>query len=291
MPWTKTSNEPEPVRVNKWLAQAGVCSRREAEGLIGQGLVSIDGEQVNDPGRKIEPGQTLTLADAGAKALDAAITAIINKPVGYVSAQPEGDQIPAVRLLTRANLIGSGIAPNRHARLAPAGRLDQDSRGLLILTEDGVLTKAVIGPTSGVDKEYLVTVKGRIDADRLPLLRHGLELDERKLRPAVVTREGKQILRFVLNEGRKRQIRRMCELVDLEVVDLVRTRVGAVELGDLKEGKWRMLSAKERAALIAMGAGGNDAAPSAGSKPKSRAPQKPANTRRPPKPSSGRPSR
>ncbi|MBC6980887.1 pseudouridine synthase [Caulobacter sp. 17J80-11] len=252
MSWTRRYDEAEPQRVNRWLAQSGVCSRREAEGLIAQGLVSIDGETVTDPGRKIEPGQTLTLADAGASKLESSLTVMLHKPTGYVSGQPEHGQIPAVKLLTRAALWGdSAVTPGFEHKLAPVGRLDLDSRGLLILSEDGVVAKAVIGPTSELDKEYLVRVSGPITERKIGLLRHGLELDGRKLKPAKVTLIGEQRLRFVLKEGRNRQIRRMCELVDLRVVDLHRVRVGPLKLGDLPEGMWRPLTAEERAALIA----------------------------------------
>jgi 23S rRNA pseudouridine2604 synthase len=249
--WTKTYDGAEPVRVNKWLAQAGVCSRREAEALIADGAVLIDGKRVEDVGRKIAPGETLTVADRGEAELGAAVSVVINKPPGIVSAQPEGAQVPAARLLQRPAMVGDGVVPSPKASLPPLGRLDQDSRGLLILSEDGVLAKAVIGPESQVDKEYVVTVKGRVDRAKIALLRHGLELDGRKLKPAKVKLEDTQVLRIVLTEGRNRQIRRMCELLELEVTDLIRVRVGPVQLGDLPEGKWRHMTAAERAGLIA----------------------------------------
>jgi 23S rRNA pseudouridine2604 synthase len=125
-----------------------------------------------------------------------------------------------------------------------------DSRGLLLLSEDGVLAKALIGPQSKLDKEYIVKVTGEITEAKIKRLCHGLVLDGRQLRPAKVTRLGKRGLRFILNEGRNRQIRRMCDLVDLRVYDLYRTRIGPLELGSLREGKWRLLSPRERAKLI-----------------------------------------
>jgi 23S rRNA pseudouridine2604 synthase len=251
MAWTGRYDEAEPLRVNKWLGQSGVCSRREAEALIADGLVEIDGQRVDDPGRKIEAGQTLVLADRASSRLDSALTLMIHKPVGLVSSQPEGEQVPAVRLLTRVNLWGdSAIIPGRDSRLAPVGRLDMDSRGLLILSEDGVVAKAVIGPASSLEKEYQVRVSGQITQHKINRLRHGLELDGRQLRPAQVEQVGRQQLRFILIEGRNRQIRRMCELVELEVVDLLRTRIGSLFLGELPEGRWRPLSAQERQALI-----------------------------------------
>jgi 23S rRNA pseudouridine2604 synthase len=250
MAWTRRYEEAEPQRVNRWLAQSGVCSRREAEALIAQGLVSIDGERGDDPGRKILAGQTLVLADDAESALGEQTSVILHKPVGVVSGQPEPGQTPAVRLLTRERLLGDGPVPARDASLPPLGRLDMDSRGLLLLSEDGVLAKAVIGPASELDKEYLVRVAGAVNERKLALLRHGLHLDGRQLRPAKVTVIEPQRLRFVLKEGRNRQIRRMCELVDLEVTDLFRVRIGSLQLGDLPEGRWRPITAEERAALL-----------------------------------------
>lgn len=256
MAWTRRYDEPEPQRVNRWLAQSGVCSRREAEGLIAQGLVSIDGEAVTDAGRKIQPGQTLVLADRAQASLEGALTVLLHKPIGVVSAHPEAGQTPAVRLLTRQALVGeSPVIPDRDSRLAPVGRLDMDSRGLLILSEDGVVAKAVIGPDSELDKEYRVRVTGQVNERALRMLRHGLQLDGRQLKRAIVTETGPQRLRFVLKEGRNRQIRRMCEMVGLTVVDLLRVRIGPLRLGDLPEGRWRVITPEERAALIAAGAG------------------------------------
>jgi 23S rRNA pseudouridine2604 synthase len=251
MAFTRRYEDSEPQRVNKWLAQSGVCSRREAEALIAEGLVSIDGEPVSDPGRKILPGQTLVLADKAEKKLDAQMSILLHKPRGIVSAQPEPGQTPAARLLTLQNLWGPPAPiPASDAKLPPVGRLDMDSRGLLILSQDGVLAKALIGPASTLEKEYRVFVMGEITEAKLKLLRHGLELDDRRLRPAEVDLIADQRLRFVLKEGRNRQIRRMCELVELKVVDLFRVRVGGLTLGDMPEGRWRPLTAAERSALI-----------------------------------------
>jgi 23S rRNA pseudouridine2604 synthase len=248
MAWTRRYDEAEPQRVNKWLGQSGVCSRREAEALIEKGLVSIDGETVTDTGRKILPGQTLVLADGEGAA---ALSVVLHKPMGVVSAQPEPGQVPAVRLLTKAALVGdSPSIPDRDTRLAPLGRLDMDSRGLLILSDDGVLAKAIIGPESDLEKEYLVRVTGKITPEKIARLCHGLSMDGRQLKPARVSVVEGQQLRFILKEGRNRQIRRMCELVGMHVMDLVRVRIGSLQLGDLPEGKWRVLSAEERAALI-----------------------------------------
>ena len=248
MAWRKIYEGAEPQRVNKWLAGEGVCSRREAEEMIANGLVRIDGAIVEDPGRKIEPGQTIELADGR---VAPRISIAINKPVGFVSAQPEPGQVPAARLVTPANLVGrTDVMPTSRTSLAPLGRLDQDSRGLLLLSEDGVLAKAVIGAESNVDKEYLVGVRGQINDRKLEWLRHGLELDGKKLKPAKIDVVEPWRIRFILNEGKKRQIRRMCELVELEVVDLLRVRIGPMWLGDLPEGRWRAITSAEREALL-----------------------------------------
>lgn len=249
MAWSGQHRGDEAVRLNKFLALSGVCSRREADALIAGGLVSIDGAVVADAGRKVEPGQTVALADAADQALDG-VTIILNKPVGYVSGQPEPGKIPAVRLLTEAARVGTGRVPAPEESLPPIGRLDEYSRGLLLLSSDGVVAKAVIGPESRLTKEYRIRVRGEVTPEAVALLRHGLELDGRRLKPAGVFDRGKGRLKFVLSEGRNRQIRRMCELVGLRVIDLERTRIGPIALGDLEEGRWRHLTSDEREALI-----------------------------------------
>jgi 23S rRNA pseudouridine2604 synthase len=237
----------EPVRVNKWLAQAGVCSRREAEAMIAEGKVFIDGARVDDPGRKIAPGQMLEVRGDVA----AGVTVVVHKPVGVVSAHPEPGQTEAAKLLTPVNWRGDGAAPDvAQMSLPPVGRLDRDSRGLLLLSSDGVLAKAVIGPASEIEKEYLVAVEGVVTARKIALLRHGLRLDGRDLRAAKVARLDDGRLRMALTEGRNRQIRRMCTLVDLEVVDLLRVRIGPLMLGSLPEGCWRTLTDRERGAFL-----------------------------------------
>lgn len=251
MSLSKTYDGDEPIRVNKWLAQTGVCSRREADALIESGRISIDGVAFTDAGRKIESGQTLTMDQGGAEVLDSRMTVIYHKPIGIVSGQPEPGETPAVRMIKRANVFGpANVYPDLDTKLAPVGRLDKDSRGLLILSGDGVLVKAVIGPESDLEKEYHVRVRGEIFEEKLKWLRHGLELDGRQLRPAKVIQTGEQTLTFILKEGRNRQIRRMCDMCELRVTDLYRPRIGAVKIGNLPEGQWRVMTPEERTALI-----------------------------------------
>lgn len=250
MSWSRSYDGAEPIRLNKWLAQSGVCSRREADALISQGLVSVDGEVVSDAGRKLTTGQSVKLTEQAQAVLAQGVTIVLHKPVGYVSGQPEPDKVPAVRLLTADRLDGPGSPPDKDASLPPIGRLDEDSRGLLLLSSDGVVAKAVIGPQSDLDKEYLVRVAGDVTERKLAVLRYGLMLDGRVLKPARVSRMEPHRLRFTLREGRNRQIRRMCEMVDLEVTDLIRIRIGPLRLDNLPEGRWRLLTDIERNALL-----------------------------------------
>jgi 23S rRNA pseudouridine2604 synthase len=264
MAWTKTYSGTEPMRVNKWLATEGVCSRREADALIEKGLVKINGEVLTEAGYKIEDGQTLSLTEKAARRLDNQLSLMFHKPIGIVSGTPEPGEIPAVRLINEQSLSGRAHAiPGRNNKLAPLGRLDKDSRGLLIMSEDGVLAKALIGPESKLEKEYHVKVRGDVTEEKLKLLRHGLELDGRQLRPAAVTVIKGNELKFLLREGRNRQIRRMCDLVDLRVLDLMRVRIGPLSLAGLPEGKWRPISARERDELLRWEAKGFSAEPTA----------------------------
>jgi 23S rRNA pseudouridine2604 synthase len=250
MPWTSVFAGDAPERVNRWLAHMGVCSRREAEALIAAGRVRIDGAKVEDPGRKILPGQTLEVIDEAAPG-EGPVTVLVNKPVGLVSAHPAPGQEEARSLLTAACAFAGEPPPPEALSLPPAGRLDRDSRGLLVLTSDGVVARAIISPDSPLTKEYQVRVAGALTPDRISRLRHGLSLDGRALKPAGVFRKGEDRLRFVLSEGRNRQIRRMCELVGLRVIDLHRTRIGPLALEGLPEGRWRFLAPEERRALLA----------------------------------------
>lgn len=239
----------EPIRLSKLMANRGLCSRREADDFISRGLVSVDGVCINTLGTKVLPSQTVTLAAAARQQQSEWVTILLNKPIGYVSGQPESGYRPAVELIVAENQAEMFTAGEFHPRqlrgLAPAGRLDIDSKGLLIFTQDGRLAHRLTTSESKLEKEYLVRVAGELDRRGLDLLRHGLELDGRKLKPAQVDWLNSDQLRFILKEGRKRQIRRMCELVGLKVTGLKRVRVGEIKLGKLPEGKWRYLQPGE----------------------------------------------
>ena len=250
----KSSDTPSadgaPIRVSKLLSEQGLCSRREADRYIERGWVFVDGERVTELGARAFPDQKVTL-DARAKGEQQRLaTILLHKPIGYVSGQAESGHKPASTLFLACNQFPQeGQPPFRpeHVRgLAPAGRLDIDSTGLLVLTQDGRVAKQLIGEDSDVEKEYLVRVLGPLPEDGLRLLNHGLSLDGKALRPAKVSWQNEDQLRFILKEGKKRQIRRMCELVGLKVVGLKRVRIGQVRLGDLPLGQWRYLREDEK---------------------------------------------
>jgi 23S rRNA pseudouridine2604 synthase len=237
------------VRLSKIMAERGICSRREADELIAAGQVYVDGLRVKELGIKVPPDCSIELSEAAKEDLASQVTVLLNKPIGYVSAQPEKDYEPAIVLLTAENYDGDprtlDTEPRKLTGLAVAGRLDIDSQGLLIFTQDGTIAKQLIGENTEVEKEYLVRVDGHLNQHDLNLLRFGLELDGQKLKPAAVDWANEDQLRFVLKEGKKRQVRRMCEAVGLRVLGLKRVRVGEVRLGKLPEGKWRYLDKGE----------------------------------------------
>ncbi|MBN1595755.1 rRNA pseudouridine synthase [candidate division FCPU426 bacterium] len=237
-------------RLSKIMAARGLCSRREADEFIRRGWVAVDGEKVTVLGTKIHPQQKISLAPEARTQIQGSVTILINKPVGYVSAQAEKGYPAAVQLITFENQYAPEHAARRfhpsHCRgLAPAGRLDIDSQGLLVLTQNGQIARQLIHSGSRIEKEYLVWIQGTVTVSRLQLLRHGLALDGKILLPAVVSPFDGNMLKMILREGRKRQIRRMCQLVGLQVTKLKRTRIGRVHLGGLPLGKWRYLSKHE----------------------------------------------
>ncbi|PIS11830.1 MAG: pseudouridylate synthase, partial [Bdellovibrio sp. CG10_big_fil_rev_8_21_14_0_10_47_8] len=221
--------QQEILRLSKLMAERGLCSRREADEYIAQGLVFVNGERVQELGTKVSRDVQIELAVKAQNKQDSLVTIILNKPIGYVSAQPEPQYEPAIRLLIPENFEGSSeppVNPQGLKGLAVAGRLDIDSQGLLIFTQDGRIAKQIIGENSQVEKEYLVRVAGVLPKEKLELLRFGLELDGKKLKRAEVEWVNEDQLRFVLREGKKRQIRRMCEMVGLQINGLKRVRVG-----------------------------------------------------------------
>jgi 23S rRNA pseudouridine2605 synthase len=225
------------VRLAKYLAHGGVASRRKAEEIIAKGLVTVEGEVVTDPARDVGEGDDVRVNGAPVVAEVREVWAV-NKPVGVVStAREPGSRTPVVDLV------------ETDARLYPVGRLDADSSGLLLLTNDGELANRLTHPRYEVPKAYAARLKTPIAEGDLERLRSGVELEDGPTAPAQVKRLGKQEIEIVLREGRNRQVRRMLEAVGNEVVTLRRVRFGPLGLGGLKEGGSRRLSNDEIALL------------------------------------------
>ena len=250
-PATPSAPTREPdgtVRVSKLLSEQGLCSRREADSYIARGWVWADGVRVTELGTRVAPTAKITLDQHAAMMQEQRVTVLLNKPVGYVSGQAEDGYQPASVLVLGENQIDTDEVRFEHVHrrgMAPAGRLDIDSTGLLVLTQDGRIAKQLVGENSPVEKEYLVRVEGTLAPGDLERLRQGLELDGEALKPAKVRWQNADQLNFILQEGKKRQIRRMCEMVGLNVIGLKRIRIGNVMLGDLPPGKWRFLRGDE----------------------------------------------
>lgn len=287
------------LRLNKRMAELGLASRREADEWIGKGWVKVNG-RVAEMGMQVTPDVRIEIDKQAQGQQAKQVTVLLNKPLGLVSGQAEDGHEPAITLVQPQNRWAEDNArfffhPSQLKSLVPAGRLDIDSTGLLVLTQDGRVARQLIGEDAVMEKEYLVRVMytgvlntaaansaaatyaaapsakarpaqpgqvtqlSRIDdddpvsqdvqsvfpADKLALLRHGLNLDGQALQPAKVEWQNPEQLRFVLTEGKKRQIRRMCEQVGLKVVGLKRVRVGNVMLGNLPVGQWRYLAPHE----------------------------------------------
>lgn len=266
----RVGNVRGEIRLNKRMADLGLCSRREADEWIARGWVMVNGEPAV-MGMPVAPDAQVEVLPQARHQQAGQVTILLHKPVGYVSGQPEDGHEAAATLIgapsqwrgdAKTPADGRRFAPEHTRGLAPAGRLDIDSTGLLVLTQDGRVARTLIGETSGVEKEYLVRVQfapngpqgaGVIAENvqaifpprQLALLRHGLSLDDQPLKPAKVDWQNPEQLCFVLVEGKKRQIRRMCEQVGLHVVGLKRVRIGRVVLGNLPVGQWRYLRADE----------------------------------------------
>lgn len=250
------------VRLNKRMAELGLCSRREADAWIDQGWVRVNG-QVAEMGMQVGSTDRITVEQAAQEQQEQQVTVLLHKPMGYVSGQAEDGHEPAMVLFQARNQWTGDttrirFSPAQFKGLAPAGRLDIDSVGMLVLTQDGRVARQLIGEDADMEKEYLVrvtcagpqgdiavNVQAHFPAAQMQRLRHGLSLDGKPLKPAQVEWQNPEQLRFVLKEGKKRQIRRMCEQVGLKVVGLKRIRMGRISLGALPVGQWRYLGPKE----------------------------------------------
>jgi 23S rRNA pseudouridine2605 synthase/23S rRNA pseudouridine2604 synthase len=227
------------IRLQKFLSAAGVCSRRRGEDLIRAGRVTVNGQVVAELGAKVDPDKDrVSVDDQPVKPAPRMVYIALNKPRGYVTSCRHAGKKIVLELVNVAE------------RIYPVGRLDKDSTGLLLLTNDGRLHLKLSHPSFDHEKEYDVTVERPISDGALRRMAEGVPILDTRTRPAVVTRLGERAFRIVLKEGRNRQIRRMVRRLGNEVVELKRTRVASVRLGRLAEGAWRHLSAEEVAALL-----------------------------------------
>lgn len=248
--------EDKQPRLSKRMAELGLCSRREADEWIVNGWVKVDDEIIDTLGTRINPDAEIIVSGYAIEHQAESVTILLHKPIGHVSGQAEDGYQPAIVLVHPDNEWLDDPDLNEHNEkefqrgflhgLAPAGRLDIDSTGLLVLTQDGRIARHLIGQDTSVEKEYLVRVEGELSDKDLESLNHGLSLDGEQLKPAKVSWQNEDQLRFVLREGKKRQIRRMCEMVGLHVVGLKRVRIGSVNLGKLPVGSWRYLRDNEQ---------------------------------------------
>ena len=240
----------ELVRLSKLMSERGLCSRREADKLIAAGAVLVNGMPVTQLGTKVERNVAVELSETGRRQQQQLVTIMLNKPVGLVSGQAEAPYRPAITLIRpdTHSKIDKGrlrLTPKHTKGLAPIGRLDIESQGLLLFSQDGRVAKRVIGEHTDVEKEYLVRVKQMVSDQQLNALRHGLSLDGQALKPARVSQINNDQLKFILKQGKKRQIRRMCDAVGLTVHSLKRVRIGQLKLGKLALGEWRFVGANE----------------------------------------------
>ena len=236
----------EPPRLSKRLSEMTQCSRREADEWIENGWVRVDGVVVTTLGTRVHPSATVEIREEASKHQTEYVTILLNKP-----ADSEVDTVAAVSLITPENRWAEDDTAFTfkvtHLRgMALAGRLDAESTGMLVLTQEGSVARRITGDETRLEKEYMVRVEGELSPEGMKLLNFGLVLDEIKLKRAQVSWQNEQQLRFVLHESRKNQIQRMCELVGLRVVSIKRIRIGSVSLGKLPIGQWRYLRANER---------------------------------------------
>lgn len=251
------SEQRSGIRLQKVLARAGIGSRRVCDEMVQHGRVAVNGE-IAEPGRRVDPEHDrITLDGVPVPAREGLVYYLLNKPVGVITTadDPQG----------RATVVD--LVP-REPRVVPSGRLDADTEGLLLLTNDGDLVFGLTHPRHGVDKHYLAEVEGSPSADAVRRLREGVDLDGQLTAPArahvVDARGDRAAVEIVVHEGRNRQIRRMCEAVGHPVVRLVRTRIGPLADPSLAPGEWRELDPSEVRALYEATAHPNEPGPDEG---------------------------
>lgn len=238
----KTDFLTSQIRISKLLTDQGICSRTKTEEWVEKKYIKANDKIILKPEHKIDVKDFILIDKRAIHELKDQKTIVMNKPKNFVSSFDDPKYKLALSLATEKNYVGKKYSPLHLKSFGVVGRLDADSRGLLLYTQDGHFAKSIIGENSTTDKEYFVKVKGKITDDKLSLLRYGLSLDGKKLKKAIVEKVSDQQLKFILTEGKNRQIRRMCGAVQLEVIDLLRVRIGRIHLPKtLKEGQWLFL--------------------------------------------------
>jgi len=228
------------MRLQKYIAKSGLTSRRKAEELILQGRVKVNGRVIDELGITVDPEKDVIMVDDKVIRLEERkIYIMLNKPEGYVTSLSD----------KHSEKIVIDLIKDIKERIFPIGRLDKDTTGLLLLTNDGDLAYRLTHPSHKVDKEYIALVKGIPDNKKIQRLRDGVVIDNRKTSPAKVklvkTNMNSSVLRIIIHEGRNRQVRKMCESIGHPVIKLKRVAIGDIKLGDLKLGHWRYLTDKE----------------------------------------------
>ena len=229
----------EPVRLNKYLSEAGVCSRREADRLIADGRVTVDG-RIAQTGMRVSPGQEVRVGRKVVSKRDEMVVLAINKPKGIVCTEEKRERNSIVRFL------------NYPIRVTYIGRLDKDSRGLLLMTNNGDIINRMMRSANCHEKEYKVTVDKEITEEFIEKMSGGVPILDTVTRPCRVTKIGKYTFSIILTQGLNRQIRRMCGALGYEVRDLLRVRVMNIRLGSLKEGEYRKLTDEELEELYSL---------------------------------------
>lgn len=219
----------EPVRLNKYLSEAGVCSRREADRLIASGRVTVDGRP-GETGMKVYPGQKVCVGKKAVSRQEEMVVLAVNKPAGIVCTEERRERSSIIRFL------------DYPVRITYVGRLDKDSRGLLLMTNNGDIINKIMRAVNRHEKEYKVTVDRAVTEEFLERMAGGVPILDTVTRPCRVQKIGKYTFSIILTQGMNRQIRRMCEALGYQVKDLVRTRIVNIELGNLKEGEYRRVS-------------------------------------------------
>lgn len=228
-------------RLNKYIASCGVCSRRKSDELISSGKVKVNGQVVTNLGEKVSSKDIVEVDNKLIQKEEKKVYIVLNKPRGYVTTNSDE--------YNRKNVID---LIDEDVRVYSIGRLDKDTEGLLLLTNDGEFSNKVMHPRNKIEKTYIVTTDTNVTNEQLEKLRNGVDIGDYITRPAKIKRIGNDKVQIIISEGKNRQVRKMCDSVGINLLNLRRIQVGNILLGNLQSGKYRYLTAKEKNELIAL---------------------------------------